>query len=84
VKRKRLSVEQIAGVVKQTELGAPIAELCRPHGICKQSDFRWKKICGGMEPSEARELKRLVSNTKTLSTLRGAREQPGLHSTIRR
>ena len=33
--------------------------LCRKFGISEQSFYRWKKIYGGMEPSEARELKQL-------------------------
>jgi putative transposase len=65
VKKKRFSVEQITGILKQAELGAPIAELCRQHGISEQSYYRWKKIYGGMEPSEARELRGLrEENTK--------------------
>jgi putative transposase len=65
VKKKRFSVEQITGILKQAEPRAPIAELCRQHGISEQSYYRWKMIYGGMEPSEARELKRLrEENTK--------------------
>ena len=37
----------------------PVADLCRQHGIAEQSFYRWKKVYGGMEPSEARELKQL-------------------------
>ena len=59
MKNKRFSVEQITGILKQAELGAPISGLCRQHGISEQSYYRWKKIYGGMEPSEARELKQL-------------------------
>jgi transposase InsO family protein len=33
VKKKRFSLEQISGLFKQAEFGAPIAELCRQHGI---------------------------------------------------
>jgi putative transposase len=57
VKKKRFTVEHIAGILKQAELGSPIAELCRQHGISEQSYYRWKKIYGAMEPSEVRELK---------------------------
>jgi putative transposase len=65
VKRRRFAVEQITAILKQAELGTPIAELCRQHGISEQSYYRWKKIYGGMEPSEARELKQLrEENTK--------------------
>ena len=59
MKRKRFSVEQITSILKQADLGTPIAEFCRIHGVSEQSYYRWKKIYGGMEPSEARELKQL-------------------------
>ena len=65
MKRKRFSVEQITAILKQAELGTPITELCRQHGISEQSYYRWKKVYGSMEPSEARELKQLrEENTK--------------------
>ena len=55
MKRKRFSVEQITGMLKQAELGMPVQELCRIHGVSEQSFYRWKKVYGGMEPSEARQ-----------------------------
>lgn len=67
MKRKRFSVEQITSILKQAELGTPIAELCRIHGVSEQSYYRWKKIYGGMEPSEARELKQFCAK-RTLSS----------------
>jgi putative transposase len=69
VKKKRFSVEQISGILKQAELGAPIPELCRQHGISEQSYYRWKKVYGGMEPSEARELKALRDENTKLKRL---------------
>lgn len=69
MKKKRFSVEQIAGILKQAALGAPIAELCRQHGISEQSYYRWKKLYGGMEPSEARELKELREENIKLKRL---------------
>ncbi len=65
MKQKRFAVEQIAAILKQAELGTPALELCRQHGVSEQSFYRWKKRYGGMEPSEARELKQLrEENTK--------------------
>lgn len=65
MQKKRFSVEQIAGILKQAELGTRIAELRRQHGVSQQSFYRWKKVYGGMPPSEARELKQLrEENTK--------------------
>ena len=69
MKKKRFSVEQISGILKQAELGAPIAELCRQHGISEQSYYLWKKVYGGMEPSEARELKQLRDENTKLKRL---------------
>jgi transposase-like protein len=43
VKRKRYSVEQIVAVLKQAELGLPVADLIRQVGISEQTFYRWKK-----------------------------------------
>jgi putative transposase len=59
VKKTRHSVEQITGVLKQAEAGSPVGDLCRQVGISEQTFYRWKKVYGGMLPSEARELKQL-------------------------
>ena len=42
-KKKRLSVEQIVAVLKQAEVGAPVAELIRKVGISEQTFYSWKK-----------------------------------------
>jgi putative transposase len=39
------------------------------HGVSEQSFYRWKKICGGMEPSEARKLKQLREENIKLKRL---------------
>lgn len=69
MKKKRFSVEQITGILKQAELGTPIADLCRQHGVSEQSFYRWKKVYGGMLPSEARELKQLRDENTKLKRL---------------
>jgi putative transposase len=43
VKRKRFSVEQIGAVLKQAEMGTPVADLIRPLGIAEQTFYRWKQ-----------------------------------------
>ncbi len=69
MKKKRFSVEQITGILKQAELGTPIADLCRQHGVSEQSFYRTKKVYGGMLPSEARELKQLRDENTKLKRL---------------
>ena len=40
MKRKRFSVEQIVAVLKQLEVGVPVAELIRQVGISEQTLYR--------------------------------------------
>ncbi len=42
MKRKRFTEEQIIGVLKEQELGANTADLCRKHGISQQTFYNWK------------------------------------------
>lgn len=43
MKRKRYSVEQIVTILKQAEMGTPVADLIRHAGITEQTFYRWKK-----------------------------------------
>jgi putative transposase len=54
VKKKRFSVEQIVAVLKQAELGIPIAELIRQVGVSEQTFYRWKKKYCGLEVDQLR------------------------------
>jgi maltooligosyltrehalose trehalohydrolase len=49
MKKKRFSVEQIVGVLKQAELGVPVAEVIRKAGISEQTFYRWKAKYAGLE-----------------------------------
>jgi hypothetical protein len=42
MKKKRSSLEQIIGVLKQAEVGVPVAEVIRKAGISEQTFYRWK------------------------------------------
>jgi putative transposase len=69
VKKKRFSVEQIVTVLKEAELGTPVADLIRKVGISEQTFYRWKKVYGGLEPSQARKLKQLEEENAKLKRL---------------
>ena len=69
MKKKRFSVEQIVAVLKEAELGTPAAELIRKVGISEQTFYRWKKVYGGLEPSQARRLKQLEEENAKLKRL---------------
>lgn len=67
--KKRFSVEQITAVLQQAEQGVPIGDLCRKVAISEQTFYRWKKVYGGLQPSEARELKQLRDENTKLKRL---------------
>ena len=69
MKGTRFKEEQIIGVLKQHEAGAPTAELCRQHGISKGTLFRWKAKYGGMDVNEARRLKALEDENRRLKQI---------------
>jgi len=69
VKRKRFSVEQIVAVLKQAELGAPVADLIRHLGIAKQTFYRWKQRYAGLESEQVRQFKHLQEENAKLKGL---------------
>ena len=69
MKRKRFSVEQIVGILKQAEVGVPVAELCRQAGISQQAFYRWKKQYVGLQVDQVRQLKQLQEENARLKKL---------------
>lgn len=69
MKRKRFSVEQIVGVLKQVEVGVPVAEVIRKAGISEQTFYRWKKQYVGLESDQVREMKQLQEENSRLKQL---------------
>jgi putative transposase len=69
MKRKRFSVEQIVAIVKQAEMGMPVAELIRRVGISEQTFYRWKKQYSSLEVDQVRQLKQLQDENGRLKKL---------------
>ena len=69
MKKKRFSVEQIVGVLKQAEVGVPIGELVRQVGISEQTFYRWKKRYAKLEIDQLRQLKQLQEENHRLQRL---------------
>jgi putative transposase len=69
MKRKRFTEEQIIGVLKEHELGAKTADLCRKHGISEATFYNWKSKFGGLDVSEAKRLKQLEGENARLKKL---------------
>jgi putative transposase len=69
MKKQRHTEEQIAFVLKQVELGAPVAEVCRKIGVTEQTFYRWKSKFGGMLPSDMNRLRQLEEENAKLKKL---------------
>jgi putative transposase len=69
MKRKRFSIEQIVAVLKQAEMGLPVADLIRQVGISEQTFYRWKKVYAGLESNQVRELKQVTDENGRLKKL---------------
>ena len=69
MKKSRHTEDQIIGVLKEHQAGIPTAELCRKHGISVATFYNWRSRYGGMEVSDARRLKSLEDENRTLKKL---------------
>jgi putative transposase len=64
-----LSVEQMTAVLQQVSGGVPVGDVCRQVGISEKTLYRWKKTYGGIQPSDARELKQVREENAKLKRL---------------
>ena len=51
---KRFTEEQIVAVLKESAAGMRTEEVCRRHGICSNTFYRWKAKYADMEISDVR------------------------------
>jgi len=61
--RKRFTVEQIIGKLREAEVrlgqGETVAQVCRQLGVTEQTYYRWRKEYGGLKLDQAKRLKDL-------------------------
>jgi hypothetical protein len=52
MKTSRFNEIQIVSILKQTDPGVPVKDVCRQAGISVASYYQWKSKYGGMEASD--------------------------------
>ena len=59
MKKSKFTDQQVAFALQQAETGTPVEEVCRKMGVSQATFYRWKKVYGGLMPSEVRRLRQL-------------------------
>jgi len=56
-------------ILKHSEAGTPVSELCREHGMSSASFYKWRAKYGGMETSMMARLKELEAENRRLKKM---------------
>ena len=67
--KKRFSVEQMIGMLKQSQAGVPVGEVIRKAGISEQTFYRWKSKYAGFEVDQVRQMAQLQEENQRLKRL---------------
>jgi putative transposase len=69
MKTSRYTDHQILGILKQSESGIPVPELCREHGMSSATFYKWRAKYGGMDASLLARLKELEDENRRLKKM---------------
>jgi putative transposase len=67
--RKRYTEEQIIQVLREGEVGAKVADLCRKYGMSEATYYNWKAKYAGMTVSDVKRLKALEEENRRLKQI---------------
>ncbi len=69
MKKSAKSEQQIVAILKEAEVGVPVVDLCRQHGISQSTFYKWKAKYGGLDASALRRLKELEDENRKLKQM---------------
>ena len=69
MKKSRYTDSQIMAVLKQSEAGTPVPELCREHGMSSATFYKWRAKFGGMDASLMARMKELEEENRRLKKM---------------
>lgn len=69
MRQSRFTDSQILAILKQSEAGASVTDLCREHGMSSASFYKWRSKFGGMDASMMKRLKELEAENAQLKKM---------------
>jgi putative transposase len=69
MKKSKFSPNQIAGILKEFDVGKKVEDICREHSISKAAFYKWRQRYGGMTASELRRVKELEEENSKLKRM---------------
>ena len=69
MKKSKYSDSQILAILKQSENGMPVPELCREHGMSSATFYKWRAKYGGMDASLMARMKELEEENRRLKKM---------------
>ena len=69
MKRKRFTEDQIISILKEDETGISVPDLARRHGFIEGSFYTWRSKLGGMDVSDAKQLRELETENARFKRL---------------
>lgn len=69
MKKSRFTESQIVSILKESDAGMKVEEVCRRHGISSATYYNWKSKYGGMEASDVKRLKELEEENARLKRM---------------
>ena len=69
MKKSRFTESQIVSILKESDAGIKVEEVCRRHGISSATYYNWKSKYGGMEAFDVKRLKELEEENSRLKRM---------------
>lgn len=69
MKKGRHTDSQIIAILKQSEAGTPVPDLCREHGMSSATFYKWRAKYGGMDASMVKRMKELEDENRRLKKM---------------
>ena len=69
MRKSKFTESQIVGILGEGEVGLPVAEICRKHGISNATYYQWKSKYAGVSASELKRIKDLESENSKLKRM---------------